>query len=154
VELGGPASKFGQLIGSCVRAAVFEALQKQDGTLPSRSVAARLKERHQSIDKLASEFSKVGILHMDEKALSEKLNAALNDPLRALCLLAATKLDDEAKKERVPLEFSSVADVSEQFGSLVSRDWKSEEIPKSELETLDVPPFLRQTLLRMLLNKT
>ena len=152
IELGGPASKLGQLIGSCVRTAVFEALQKQDGTFPSRSVAARLKARHQSIDKLASEFSKMKTLHADEKAITDKLKATLKRPLYASCLLAAAKLDDDILKGMVPEEFCSVADVSEQFGKLVSRDKKIEDIPKSDLETVNVTPFLKQTLLRMLLN--
>jgi adenosylcobinamide amidohydrolase len=154
VELGGPASKLGQLVGSCVRAAVFEALQKQDGTLPSRSVTERLKARHQSVDKLASEFSKLKTLHADERALTEKLNNALRNPLHVSCLLAAAKLDDDVKKGIVPIEFGNVGDASERFGSLVSKDRKARDISKSELETVDVSPFLKQTLLRMFLDET
>ena len=149
VELGGPASKLGQLVGSCVREAVYVALQKQDGTLPSRSVAARLKARHVSVEKLAAEFSKVESLHADEETLTKRLNSVLSNPLYASFLLAATKLDDDVKMGLVPAEFGDVTDASDKFGGLVCE--KTKEIPKSELDAVDVPPFLKQTLLKMLL---
>ncbi len=151
VELGGPASKLGQLIGSCVRSAVFEALQKQDGTLPSRPVSDRLKARHQSVERLASEFSKLKTLNADEKALTEKMNAAIRNPIYALSLLAAAKLDDDVKKGLVPSEFR-ISELSDNFGGLIPIRGKIEEIPNKELEAVDVPPFLKKTLLRVLLN--
>jgi adenosylcobinamide amidohydrolase len=152
VELGGPASKLGQLVGSCVREAVYQALQKQDGTLPTRSVAARLKARHVSVEKLASEYSKVKSLNTDEEALTKRLTEALSNPLYASFLLAAAKLDDDVRKGAVPAELGDIADVSEKFGGLVCQNIMG--IPKSELDTVDVPPFLKQALLKILLNET
>jgi adenosylcobinamide amidohydrolase len=151
VELGGPASKLGQLVAGCVREAVYQAVQKQDGTLPSRSVAARLKARHVPVEKLASEFSKVKSLRNDEDALMKRLNAVLSEPLYASFLLAAAKLDDDVKSGLVPAEFGDVADVSKEFGSLVSE--RTAGIPKSELDEVDVPPFLKQALLKIILSE-
>jgi adenosylcobinamide amidohydrolase len=153
VELGGPASKLGQLVGACVREAVYVALQKQDGTLPSRSVVVRLKARHVPVEKLAAEFSKVKSLHMDEETLTKRLDAALPNPLYASFLLAAAKLDDDVKIDVIPAEFGDIGDVSERFGSLTLKSKRSEEIPKSELDEVDVPPFLKNVLLRILLNE-
>ncbi len=154
VELGGPASKLGQLVGSCVRAAVYEALQKQDGTLPSRSVTARLRARHQSVERLASEFAKARSLNADEKVLTEKLNWVLANPVNASCLLAAAKLDDDVKKGLIPLEFGSADSASKQFATLFSKDQAYERIPEDALETMNVPPFLKQTVFRILLRET
>jgi adenosylcobinamide amidohydrolase len=154
VELGGPASKLGQLVGSCVREAVYQALQKQDGTLPSRSVAVRLKARQLPVEKLAFEFSKIKILNSDAVALTRKLNDVLSNPLYASFLLAAAKLDDDVKTGVVPAEFGDVDDVSNRFGGLISEGKESKGIPKSELYEVDVSPFLKQALLRILLNKS
>jgi adenosylcobinamide hydrolase len=154
VELGGPASKLGQLVGSCVRAAVYEALQKQDGTLPSRSVTARLGARHQSVERLASEFAKAGRLHANESVVAEKLNSALADPVNASWVLAAAKLDDDVKKGLIPLEFGSVARASKQFADLFSKDQTYERIPDYVLEAVNVSPFLKQTVFKVLLRET
>jgi len=148
IELGGPASKLGQLVASCVREAVYMAVQKQDNTLPSRSIAARLKARHLPVDKLASEFSKVKSLNADEKEIAEKLNAILSNPLHASFLMAAAKLDDDVKKGVIPSEFGSIPDVSERFGSLILGRNASRE--KTELEEVDLPPFTKQALLNIL----
>ncbi len=153
VELGGPASKLGQLVGACVREAVYVALQKQDGTYPSRSVADRLRARHMSIDKLATEFAKVKSLQLSEEALTKKLNDALIDPRYASFLLAAAKLDDDVKIDAVPKELSDILGVSEKFGELISADDEAQEIPKNELDVIDVPPFLKQAMLQILLKR-
>jgi adenosylcobinamide amidohydrolase len=152
IELGGPASKLGQLVGSCVREAVYQALQKQDGTLPSRSVAARLKARQMSVEKLAVEFSKVKGLHASEEVLTKRLNAALANPLYASFLLGAAKLDDDVKMGLVPAEFGDLLDVSERFGGLVCE--KTKGIAKNELEEVDASPFLKQVLLKIILSET
>jgi adenosylcobinamide amidohydrolase len=151
IELGGPASRLGQLVASCVREAVKEAVQKQDGTLPSRSVAARLKARHLPVEKLSSELSKIKSLHAEEKTLTAKLNAALSSPLYSSILLAAAKLDDDAKKGLVPSGFGDLADVSEKFGKLICAKPHPKKV-KIELEGVDLPPFLKHVLLNILQN--
>jgi len=104
------------------------------------------------VEKLASEYSKVKSLNTDEEALTKRLTEALSNPLYASFLLAAAKLDDDVRKGAVPAELGDIADVSEKFGGLVCQNIMG--IPKSELDTVDVPPFLKQALLKILLNET
>ena len=54
LTLAGPASKLGKVIGHCARRAVAEALLKQEPFWGTRTVLDRLKERHLSLEKLAS----------------------------------------------------------------------------------------------------
>ncbi len=150
IELGGPASKLGQMVASCVREAVYQAIQKQDGTLPSRSVASRLKARYVPVEKLASELVKLKSLNADEKTLTTRLNAALTDPLCASFFLAATELDDDVKKGVVPRELSDLADVTRRFGALISNRKKPQS--ESGLDEVDLPPFLKHALLNILRN--
>jgi adenosylcobinamide amidohydrolase len=148
IELGGPASKLGQLVASCVREAVKEAVKKQDGTLPSRSVANRLKARHLSVEKLASEFSKIKSLRKDEKSLASMLHDFLCNPLYASFLMAAAKLDDDVKKGLIPAEFGNITDLSEKFGNLIREEKPTETKPAPDL--VDLPPFLKQALFSIL----
>jgi len=159
IELGGPASKLGQLVASCVREAVKEAVKKQDGTLPSRSTANRLKARHLPAEKMASELSKIKSLNADEKTLVKKLNEVLSNPLYASFLMAAAKLDDDVKKGLVPLEFGNIADVSEGFGNLIlegdrSKTKNQKQRSKPELDAVDLPPFLKHALISILQNES
>jgi len=159
IELGGPASKLGQLVASCVRQAIKEAVQKQDGTVPSRSIAARLKARHLPLEKLASELSKIKSLNADEVALAARLKEVISNPLYASFLMAAAKLDDDVKKGLVPLEFGNIADVSEGFGNLISEGDSRKarnrgQLAKTELDVADLPPFLKQALVNILLNES
>jgi adenosylcobinamide hydrolase len=151
IELGGPASKLGQLVASCVRDAVKEGVKKQDGTLPSRSVASRLKARHLPVEKLAYELSKIPSLKAEKKTLTAKLNAILVDPLYASFLLAAAELDDDVKKGVVPSEFGNIAEVSRGFGNLISQSKKFPE--ESGLGNVDLPPFIKQALFSILQSK-
>jgi adenosylcobinamide amidohydrolase len=151
IELGGPASKLGQLVASCVREAVKEAVKKQDGTLPSRSVANRLKARHLSVEKLASELSKITSLKKDEKSLTRMLHDVLRNPLHASFLMAAAKLDDDVKKGLIPAEFGNITDLSEKFGNLIRE--KKVTKAKPALDLVDLPPFLKQALFSILQKK-
>lgn len=159
IELGGPASKLGQLIASCVREAVKEAVKKQDGTLPSRSVAMRLEARHQPFERIASELSKINSLNTDKKALMEKLKKIFANPLYASFLMAAAKLDDDIKKELIPSDFGNVDYVSERFGSLISGAGSAhaktrEQCGEPELEGVGLPPFLKHALFNILKNES
>ena len=152
IELGGPASRLGQLVASCVREAVKEAVKKQDSTLPSRSVASRLKARHLPVERLASELSKIKSLKADEKTLRNKLDAILSDPLYASFLLAAAKLDDDVKKGVVPSEVGEVAEASRRFGVLISGRGSHRQLAGEDVDAVDLPPFLKQALLNILQN--
>jgi adenosylcobinamide amidohydrolase len=157
IELGGPASKLGQLVASCVRQAVKEAVKKQDGTFPARSIANRLKARHLTFVKMASELSKIESLSMDETALVNKLMEVVCEPLYASFLIAATKLDDDVKKGLIPVEFGNIADVSQRFGKLISEGnspkEKTRQPAKAEFEAVDLPPFLKQALINIMQNE-
>jgi adenosylcobinamide amidohydrolase len=143
IYYGGPASKLGKLIGYCVRNAVNEALIKQDGWQATRSVLERLKERHLPIEKLASELSKVNGLKITEEKLQKILEG---NPFYCSVVLAAAKLDDDFQKGLVPSEFGDVSALSEKFASCVLSD-KPVKTQKSDYEGVDLPPFLKQTLI-------
>jgi len=127
--------------------------------LPSRSIAARLKARHLPLEKMASELSKIKSLNMDEKAMVNKLMLVLREPLYASFLMAAVKLDDDVKRGLVPVEFGNIVNVSRRFSNLISAgkypEAKNQDQPaRTELDKIDLPPFLKQALVQILLNES
>ena len=143
---GGPASELGQLVGHCVRRAVKEAITNQGECLPRRSVADRLKERHLAVEKLASELCKVKSLGFDEAEITRRLTAILKDPFASSVVMAAVKLDEDIERGLVPPELGESGGLAERFGSLLA----SKPIKKSELESVNLPPFLRAVLVALL----
>ena len=159
IELGGPASKLGQLVAFCVRQAVKEAVKKQDGTTTSRSVAARFKARHLTPEKMASELSKIETLNMNEKALANKLMEIFHEPLYASFLMAAVKLDDDVERGLIPVEFGDIAKVSQRFGGLISGGSRTEaknqvHSTKKGSDIVNLPPFLKQALINIVRNES
>lgn len=150
IVYGGPASELGQIVGCCTRKAVKEAVTKANEFMPSRSIIDRLKERHLPLEKLASEMSKVDGLKVDAKTLEKILR---NEPLFASILLAATKIDEDLKKDLIPSEFKNVNALSENFGRLLSehRVEKAASEPASDEDyaSVDLPPFLKHVLINM-----
>jgi adenosylcobinamide hydrolase len=149
IVYGGPASELGQLVGYCTRKAVKEAVTKANEFMPSRSIKERLRERHLSIAKLASELSKVNDLKVDEQALAKILGS---EPLFSLLVLAAAKMDEDVKKGLLPSELSNVDAVSERFGGLVLEATKSASIPpasKVNYDSVDLPPFTKYVLVNL-----
>jgi adenosylcobinamide amidohydrolase len=140
ISYGGPASELGQLVGSCVRSAVNEAIIKQDGWDAKRSVLERLKERHLPVEKLVSELSKVERLKVTAERLQKILDS---NPVYAAALMAAAKFDDDLQKGLVPREFGDVAVLAKKFASCVV----AREIVASDNEAVDLPPFVKQTLI-------
>jgi adenosylcobinamide amidohydrolase len=142
ISYGGPASKLGQLVGWCVRSAVAEAIVKQDGWDATRSVLERLKDRHLPVEKLASEVSKIKSLKISPEKLKQILE---NHPIYAAAIMAATKFDDDLKKGLVPKEFGDLLALSKKFAFCA--------VPKKATEAqfnypeVDLPPFLKQTLI-------
>lgn len=149
IAYGGPASKLGQLVGYCTRKAVKMAVTKANEFMPSRSIKERLRERHMSIEKLASELSKVNEFK-SEKWILEKILET--DPVLASILLAAVKIDSDIKKGLVPSEFGEVEALSERFGNLFSdigKEPRNSTLPveKRDYEAIDLPPFTKHVLI-------
>jgi adenosylcobinamide hydrolase len=149
IVYGGPASELGQLVGYCTRKAVKEAVTKANEFMPSRPLKERLRERHLSIAKLASELSKVNELKVDEQTLAKILES---EPLFALLVLAAAKMDEDLKKGLLPSELSNIDAVSKRFGGLVSEATKSASAPpaaKVNYDSVDLPPFTKYVLVNL-----
>jgi hypothetical protein len=144
ISYGGPASKLGKLVGYCARKAVTEALIKQEPIWACRTVIDRLRERHLSLEKLASELSKIDGITVDEKSLAEILK---NNPVASAYLLAAAKLDDDYKKNLLPAELGDVNKLSKCFGICASSKQDSSKVPDYDL--VDLPPFLKQALINI-----
>ena len=142
ISYGGPASKLGKLVGYCARKAVTEALIKQEPIWGCRTVLDRLKERHLSLEKLASELSKVDGIAVDENALAGILK---NNPVVSAYLLAAARLDDDYKKNLLPAEFGDVKEVSKCFGICASSKHDCSKLPG--YASVDLPPFLKHALI-------
>ena len=142
ISYGGPASKLGKLVGFCTRKAVTEALIKQEPFWATRTVIDRLRERHLPLEKIAAELSKVEGLTLDASGLAEILK---NNPVTLTYLLAATKLDDDAKKNLLPPELGDAAELSKYLVSLpqVKLDYSKLE----GFDLVDLPLFLKHILI-------
>jgi iron complex transport system ATP-binding protein len=147
LSLGGPASKLGKLVGYCTRQAVTQALLKQEPIWANRTVLDRLKERHLELDKLATEVSKVEGLDIDTTELAEILK---NNPAAVGYLLAATKMDDDYKKNLLPTDFADWNEASKCFGA--SEISKTDCSKNPNYSSVDLPPFIKQALIKILKN--
>ncbi len=145
----GPASKLGQLVGYCTRKAVKEAVMRAAECMSCRSVIARLKERHFSIERMASELSKNSDLKIDKGTLEAYLQKALrNDPLVASIVMAALKMDEDIEKGLVPPELGKIEETSRKYGQAFQA-YQTTNDRRAESETPDpvnLPPFLKEVL--------
>jgi adenosylcobinamide hydrolase len=154
---GGPASPLGQLVGYCTRKAVKDAVMKANECLPCRAIFDRLRERHLSIAKVASELSKAKSLGVDEKTLANRLTALLKaEPFYASIVLAAIRIDEDVEKGLVPPEFGEIGAVSKRFGEgLLSKlapsniKAKGDHASSADYDAVDLPPFLKQVLINI-----
>lgn len=154
IVYGGPASKLGQLVSSCTRQAVKEAVMRSKigGFVPERSVALRLAERHLSVKKLALELSKVKSLHADAKTLSDVLTKKLTEePLFASVVFAAAKLSDDFERGLVPHHLGEVSLVGKDFADLLSKNDCARSVT-DDCVGVNLPPFLVQVLVGLLKN--
>ena len=149
INYAGPASKLGKAVGYCTRKAVAEALVKQEPFWASRTVLDRLRERHLPLEKLAAEVSKVEGLKVDVEGLAEILK---NKPLALARLLAAAKMDDDVKKNLLPAELGEANELSKGFCNPEMSPVESSKLPN--YESVDLPPFLKHTLIKILLEAT
>jgi len=157
LDYSGPASKLGKLIGCCTRSAVKEAIMSQEQFLPERSIFERLKEHKLPIEKLASELSKIKSLNMDENTISTHLITTMKeDPLFALTLMAAMRIDEDIKKGLIPPEFGKIENLKTNFAN--SRSFKqifdiAEDLDNcndvKEFDSVNLPPLLRIVLIGM-----
>ncbi len=146
-NLCGPASKLGKLVGYCTRKAVTEALLKQEPVWACRNVLDRLKERHLSVEKLATEISKVEGLTVTADGLTKILK---KKPFDLIYLLTATKMDDDYKKNLLPIDFADWKEISKFFGTSVQKELESIKTPNYEF--VDLPPFIKHTLIKIVRN--
>jgi adenosylcobinamide amidohydrolase len=147
LSLGGPASKMGKIVGYCARKAVTEALLKQEPMWACRTVLDRLKERHLSLEKLATEISKVEGLAVNAEGLTGILKKT---SFSLMCLLAATKMDDDYKKNLLPTDFTDWMEISKFFGLCKQNKIKCTKTPNYEF--VELPPFLKHTLINIVRN--
>jgi hypothetical protein len=148
INYAGPASKLGKAVGYCTREAVAEALIKQEPFWASRTVFDRLKERHLPLEKLAAEVSKVEGLRVDAESLAETLK---NKPIALAQLWAAAKMDDDAKKNLLPPELGNAETLSKCFGNPAMSAESCIKLPS--YDSVDLPPFLKQALIRIVEEK-
>ncbi len=147
VVLGGPASKLGKLVGACTRAAVHEALLKQEPFWGTRTVVDRLAEHHLSLEKLAAEVSKIDVLTIDAQSLAEYLG---RHPRAAALLLAAAKMDEDYQKGLLPKGIKGWAEVSGCFGIFGGAGVDCSKLPN--YASVDLPPFIRDALINIVEN--
>lgn len=137
IVLGGPASKLGQVVSQCTRQAVTEALLRQEPVWSNRSVFDRLKERHLPVETLVREVSKIKDLEITAKTLTELLK---KNPFTLSSLLAAAKMDDDYKKNLLPIDFQNWNQIT------CNEDYKKLQ----GYDTVELPPFIKDTLIKIL----
>ncbi len=140
VALGGPASKLGKLIGACARQAVSEALLHQEPIWGKRSVADRLCERHLPMEKLAAEISKVEGISITGDGLAEILG---KNPSAGMWLLAAAKMDEDYKKNLLPVDFKNWDLALKYFAA-------GNNAGVADYEGVDLLPFLKHALVTLI----
>jgi adenosylcobinamide hydrolase len=151
IVYGGPASPLGQIVGYCARKAVKEAVMKSNECMPCRSLFVRLRERHLSIEKMATELAKAKSFGVDEKTLTAGLTKTLRtNPFYASIVLAAIKMDEDVANGLVPPEIGDAETVSKKFGEvLLSKQTPISVAYSSDYYAVDLPPFLKQALINI-----
>ncbi|MCL1970636.1 MAG: adenosylcobinamide amidohydrolase [Candidatus Bathyarchaeota archaeon] len=150
MELGGPASTIGQLVGSAVRQAVKEAADKQEGQHKGRTLTRRLTERCLSLEYLATELSKIQIFGNKETITSILQQCLASNPVYTTFLLAATKLDDDLKKDLIPHELGDTASLSKAFGCLILEQKTVEKL--LFFSEINLPPFTKHVAIAIIQN--
>jgi adenosylcobinamide amidohydrolase len=158
VCLAGPASRLGQLIAQCARKAVKEAITNQGECVPWRSVVDRLRERHLSLEKLGAELSKLKSLGMSAVMISVHLDRMLkNDPIFALFVMMATRIDEDADIGLLAPEFGTASELGKQLGFQFSEKTQLSshaESDEAEIDLVDLPRFLKQVLIAKLKGRS
>jgi adenosylcobinamide hydrolase len=151
----GPSSELGELIASCVKQAVKEAVAKAPiGGYPvSRPLEQRLAERHVSVAKLAAELAKVKSLGKDEPTIAAELGRLMKeDAVFASALFAATELSREFEEGRFSREVGDAATLGARFGELLSGQ-KAKARRTEDYDDVDLPVFLINAFVALLKNR-
>jgi adenosylcobinamide hydrolase len=108
VKYAGTATALGEMIGKAVKQSVKKAIQKQEKMTVNRSLTQRLEERGISIPNMITIFSEAHstIRGNSEKLgkFAEELQRILHDPNVASLVIAALRLDDDAKMGLIPVD--------------------------------------------------
>jgi hypothetical protein len=106
IKYAGTATILGELIGKSIKESVKKAIHKQESVVPNRHLTKRLEERGISVAKMTTLFSQI---HPDIRENSEKLRQfkeeiqrVLSDQNVASLVIAALRLDDDAKMGLIP----------------------------------------------------
>ena len=105
----GPGTKLGELIGKTVFESVVQALERNDGLKPSRSLADRLRERGVAVDDMVEAALQLFVPHPGvesrEKAseiLREELMELMEDPNIASLVVAGLRLEEDGARGLIP----------------------------------------------------
>ncbi|MEM1589643.1 MAG: adenosylcobinamide amidohydrolase [Candidatus Bathyarchaeia archaeon] len=146
IRYGGPASKLGRLVGYCTREAVKSAILKSGNMSPTRSVWKRLSERKLPMEKLVTEISKTSHAKANVEEIIPKIT---REPLLALVLMMAAKVDEEINKGLIPEEFGDINALTERFTrcffKTASKEYKIHK-PVEEYANSNTYPFLKSLL--------
>ena len=147
----GPASKLGQLVGYCTREAVREATVKGHECAHDRGIQKRLAERHLSIEKLSAELAKAKCLDASQQTIAATLKELLEtEPIFASVVFASVALSEEFEHGRNPSELGDAETLGQRFGSLASKQSNTEKSDLQECDHVDLPVFLKHTLIALL----
>jgi len=119
MKYAGTATALGELIGKSVKESVKKAIQKQEKLIANRPLTERLEERGISFASMTTLFSRTHprICGSTEKLrrFREELQQVLSDPNVASLVIAALKLDDDARIGLIPV---GMCDKSPVYGIL------------------------------------
>ncbi|HEX7482694.1 MAG TPA: hypothetical protein VF350_04440, partial [Candidatus Bathyarchaeia archaeon] len=71
-------------------------------------------------------------------------------PVSLVYLLAAAKMDDDYKKNLLPADFADWMEMSKNFSACSPSKLESQKTPNYEF--VDLPPFLKHTLINIVRN--
>jgi alpha-ribazole phosphatase CobZ len=109
IEYAGTATKLGEMIGTSVKKAVKEAIEKQEGIIPNRPLIQRLRERGIMLEDLINTALELFLPHpgveTKEKAsklLKEGFNQALSDVNIAALVMGGLRLEEDGRHGLIP----------------------------------------------------
>jgi adenosylcobinamide hydrolase len=115
VKFAGTATVLGEMIGKAVKESVKKAIQKHEKLTANRSVTQRLEERGISLPNIITVFSETHpTIRGDSEKLgkfTEELQRILCDPEVASLVIAALRLDDDAKMGLIPVDMCDKSQV-------------------------------------------
>jgi len=115
LKYAGTATVLGEMIGKAVKESVKKAIKKQEKMRANRSLTQRLEERGISLPNMITVFSETHptISGNSEKLgkFTEELQGILRDPKVSSLVIAALRLDDDAKMGLIPVDMCDKSQV-------------------------------------------